>query len=344
MRWCVGWVSAPGLFRLLPGRSFARNPTSCRARCVGLRANEPLGMIRKVRGALTQPTALALAAAILLPSPALARPLKIVATFSILADLVHEVAGPHADVTALIGPGGDTHTFDPSPSDAAAIADADLIVVNGLGLDDWMKRLAKPAGFAGTLVVASDDVTPRVLGEGVADPHAWQDPRNGALYVRAIEFALAKADVAHTADFLASADKLTAALEALDEETRKTLSSIPVERRKLITSHDAFGYFGRAYGVEVLAAAGISTGQEPSAGAIARLIDQIRAEHIGTVFVEAMADPRLGQTIRSETGAQDGGTLYADTLSAPDGPAPGYLAMMRYNIAKLIAAMRGTVP
>ena len=282
---------------------------------------------------------------LLLPALAHAAPLKIVASFSILADMVREVAGPNAEVVALVGPGGDTHSFDPSPADAARIAGADLIVVNGLGLDGWMARLAASADVTREIVVASMDVTPRQIsaaGEKSSDPHAWQDPRNGGLYVRAIEHALAQADEAHTFEYRINADRLVAALDALDDDIRKRLAAISPERRKIITSHDAFGYFGRAYGVDMLAAAGISTEQEPSAGAVAHLIDQIRAEQVKTVFIENMTDPRLIETIAKDTGARDGGTLYSDSLSPPDGPAPSYLAMLRYNIGKLVAAMKGT--
>ncbi len=283
-------------------------------------------------------------AVLLLPNLANAAPLKVVASFTILADMVAQVAGPHAEVASLVGPGGDAHTFDPSPSDAAKLAGADLIVINGLGFDGWMMRLAKASGTKGEVITASMDVTPRPaaeVGEGLPDPHAWQDPRNGGLYVRAIEFALKKADPAHAGDFTANADKLVADLDALDEGARKQLSGIAPDRRKIITSHDAFAYFGRAYGVDVLAAEGVSTEQEPSAAAVARLIDQIRRQHIRTVFIESMASPRLIETIRADTGASDGGRLYADSLSPPDGPAPSYLAMLHYNIGKLVAAMTG---
>ena len=285
----------------------------------------------------------------LLPLRATAAPLKVVATFTILADMVRQVAGPHADVISLVGPGGDAHTFDPSPADAGKLTDADLIFANGLGLDAWIARLATSADFKGRLITASSDVTPREMTEAVGgvsrlvtDPHAWQDPRNGGLYIRAIALALTRADAPHAADYTRAADALVAELEALDVDARKRLASIPPERRKLITSHDAFGYFGSAYGVELLAPEGISTDQEPSAGAVARLIDQIRAEHIRAVFIENMGNARLIDSIRADTGIASGGTLYSDSLSTPDGPAPSYLTMLRYNIGRFVAAMTGT--
>ncbi len=285
---------------------------------------------------------------VLFPTLLTAAPLKIVASFSILADMVRQVAGPYAEVISLVGPGGDAHTFDPSPADAAKLTGANLVIVNGLGLDGWIERLAASAEFKGKIVVASMDVSPRVVtgsdggsGRLVFDPHAWQDPRNGGLYVRAIEFALKQANPANAADYTQAADRLATALEALDASTRARLAAIPPDKRKIITSHDAFGYFGRAYGVELLAPEGISTDQEPSARAVARLIDQIRARHIRAVFIENMANPRLIETIRRDTGVPDGGTLYSDALSSPDGPAPTYLAMLRYNIDKLLDAMKG---
>ncbi len=287
----------------------------------------------------------------LAPMGASAAPLKIVATFSILADMVRQVAGPHANVIALVGPGGDAHTFDPSPADAGKLTDADLIFANGLGLDAWIARLATAADFKGRLIIASMDVAPREMTEAVGgvsrlvtDPHAWQDPRNGGLYIRAIEFALAEADAPHKTDYTRAADALVADLDALDEGARKRLASIPPERRKLITSHDAFGYFGRAYGVELLAPEGISTDQEPSAAAVARLIDQIRAEHIKAVFIENMGNARLIATIRTDTGIAPGGTLYSDSLSPPGGPATSYLALLRYNIGMFVAAMTAAAP
>ncbi len=283
----------------------------------------------------------------LTPVTADARSLKIVASFSILADMVREVAGPFADITAMVGPGGDAHTFNPSPSDAGKFAGADLIFVNGLGLDGWMQPLAQSADFTGEIVTASQDITPRHMTETdggakrlVTDPHAWQDPRNGGLYIRTIALALAKADPLHSAEFARGADKLVADLDLLDIQTRARLANVAIEKRKVITSHDAFGYFSAAYGVALLAPEGISTDQEPSAGAVARLIDQIRMDHIRAVFIENMTDPRLIEAICAETGAPDSGTLYSDALSLSDGPAPTYLAMLHYNIDKLIYAMQ----
>jgi zinc/manganese transport system substrate-binding protein len=200
------------------------------------------------------------------PSLAQAASLKVVATFTILADMVRQVAGPHAQVVTLVGPGGDAHTFDPSPADAGKLAGADLIVANGLGFEPWLGRMIAAADARATVITASDDVSPLRAASG-PDPHAWQDPRNGGLYVRAIEFALKKIDPAHSSDFTANSDALTAQLDALDEAARKELSGVPGNRRKIITSHDAFGYFGRAYQVTMLAPEGISTDQEPSAGA-----------------------------------------------------------------------------
>ena len=340
----VSWVSAAPTPTLTHKFRSARNPAPHARLHVGLRANRRRGRSRWGIGALTQPTVLAVLL-LLFPSLAYAAPLKIVASFSILADMVHQVAGTHAEVVTLVGPGGDAHTFDPSPADAGKLTGADLVFVNGLGLDGWMERLAAAADRHGRIVVASTGVTGRRVIDPLepvperSDPHAWQDPRNGAIYVRSIEHALEAADPSSAPDFKRDADRLVSDLEALDAETRRRISAIAPEHRKVITSHDAFGYFGAAYGVELLAAEGISTDREPSAGDIARLVDQVRARHIRAVFIETMADPRLIETIRGETGAPDSGALYSDALSPSDGPASTYLAMLRYNADKLIEAM-----
>lgn len=279
---------------------------------------------------------------LLIPGCALAGSIKVVASFSVLGDMVHQIAGDLAEVTVLVPPDGDAHTFDPSPADAEKLAGAALVVSNGLGLDGWLDRLAKSAGYGGPRVVASEKITSRQMTEGgraVIDPHGWQDLRNGILYVRTIEAALEAADPGNTIAYAKRASSYVQDLAALDTEVRAAIEKVPRAKRRVISSHDAFGYFSGAYGVTFLAPQGLSTDSEPSAGDVARLVDQIRQEHIGALFLENMADHRLIDVIASETGVVTGGTLYADALSPPSGPAPTYAGMFRNNVPKLVAGM-----
>jgi zinc/manganese transport system substrate-binding protein len=280
---------------------------------------------------------------LLLTSPAFAAPLNVVASFSVLGDMVHEVGGDAIALTTLVGPDGDAHTFEPAPKDARALSEADLIVMNGLELEKWMEKLVKASGTKASILIASKDVKARAMNEdglSVPDPHAWQDLQNGILYVRNIEAALIKTDPADAALFKANAAALTAKLKKLDQWTHAEIDSVPAAKRKVITTHDAFGYFGAAYGVTFLAPSGISTEAEPGAGSLAKLIDQIRKEKIKALFIENMSDPRLMTTISHETGATLGGELFSDALSPADGPAPTYPAMFENNVPKLVAAMK----
>ena len=270
------------------------------------------------------------------------RPLKVVTSFSILADMVQEIGGERVAVTSLIGPDGDAHAFEPTPAAARALAGAGLVVVNGLGFEGWIERLVAASGYRGPVIVASEGVTPRALvedGVTVADPHAWQDLRNGRLYVRTIARALAVADPAHASAYDEAARRYGEAIAAADGWVRAEIAKVPAEQRKVVTSHDAFGYFGAAYGIDLVAAQGVAETSEPSAAELRALIDQIRAERIKVLFLENALSPRLAQQIAEETGAVLGGTLYADSLSPADGPAPDYLAIFRHNVPLLRDAM-----
>ena len=302
--------------------------------------------------------------------------LKVVASFSILGDMVREVAGDDAVITTLVGPDGDAHVYEPTPADVQAVAAADLVFVNGLDFEGWMPRLLEAAGFKGRMVVVSDGITPRewdgeadedhAQGEaghdhahqaaeaghdhaeadghdhGAFDPHAWQDLRNGVVYVGNIARALAEADPDHAAAYQAAGEAYAATLKSLDERIRAEIGAIPEARRKVVTSHDAFGYFGAAYGIAFIAPQGVSTEAEASAGDVAAIIEQIRAEKIPAVFVENITDPRLVEQIARETGAVVGGELYSDALSGPDGPAPTYVEMFEFNAAALTKALAGS--
>jgi zinc/manganese transport system substrate-binding protein len=273
---------------------------------------------------------------------------KVVASFSVLGDMVREVAGGRAQITTLVGPNGDAHVFEPSPADARTLAEANLVIVNGLGLEPWMDRLIKSTAYRGPVAVASQGVVSRTMSEAesgssapktVTDPHAWQDLRNGQIYVRNIAAALAKVDPGNAKTYQANAVRYEDQLAELDNWVRNQIDMVPQAKRRVITSHDAFGYFGAAYGVEFLAPVGISTEAEPTAGQLAGLIDQIKRERINTLFIENITDPRLVETIGKESGAQMGGELYSDALSEPDGPAPSYIAMFKNNVPKLVDGM-----
>jgi zinc/manganese transport system substrate-binding protein len=268
--------------------------------------------------------------------------LSIVASFSVLGDMVQQVAGERADMRTLVGPNGDAHSFEPSPNDAASLARADLVIVNGLGLEKWMERLVAAAGYKGPIVVASEGVKARSMSEEgatVTDPHAWQDLANGQIYVRNIARALAAADPADADYYRPRAERYAAQLAVLDGWVRQEVAKVPAQKRRVITSHDAFGYFGAAYGVSFLAPEGLSTESEPSAGDLAKLIEQVKKEKIHALFLENISSPQLMKTISQETGAPLGGALFSDALSAPDGPAPTYVDMFKNNLPKLVDGM-----
>jgi len=286
-----------------------------------------------------------LALPVLLPTLArAAAPTRVVATFSVLADMTRQIAGPLATVAAFVAPDGDVHMYEPRPADLRTLLAASVLVENGLGLEGWMQRLTGAARFAGTTVIATTGVTPRTLREGggalATDPHAWQDPRNGVLYAGNIAAGLATADPSNAAVYRDAADRYTAAIRQTDDWIAGQFASIPPAARRIITTHDAFGYYGARYGIEFLAAEGLSTEAEPSAKAIAALVAQIKREKIRAVFLENMTDPRLARMLARETGAHLGGTVYSDALSPPDGPAASYLAMFRHNTTLFAAAMR----
>jgi len=289
--------------------------------------------------------AIAAAVALLLslaPGAAIAQPVKVVASFTILADMVRQVGGELVEVTTLVGPNGDAHVFEPTPTDAKAVARADLLVVNGLGFEGWIDRLAKAADYRGPVVVAAQGVAPRRMsehGREITDPHAWQDLAQGRRYVANIADGLARADSAHAGQYHANAERYGRQLAELDAWVKAEIAAVPMTKRQVITTHDAFGYFGRAYGVTFLAPEGISTDAEVTAQGLAGLVRQIRGTGIKAVFLENMADSRLIQQLAKEAGAAIGGTLYVDALSPETGPAPSYVAMFRHNVPDLVAAM-----
>jgi zinc/manganese transport system substrate-binding protein len=269
---------------------------------------------------------------------------RVVVSFSILEDIAREVGGGDVAVASLIGRDANEHVFEPSPDQVRQLTQARLFIVNGFGLEGWLTRLVQSARYRGPVVVATEGIVPITTTEagGTAaspDPHAWQDVRNGVIYAENIVRALASTDPEHAAAYQQRFAHYRAELEALNRRARETMAAISAEKRRVITSHDAFAYYGKAYGVTFLAPEGINTESEPSAKTIAALIRQIRREGIRALFIENISDPRLMQEIARETGAQLGPPLYSDALSGPDGSAPTYIRMIEYNTAALRAGM-----
>lgn len=281
--------------------------------------------------------------------------LPVVASFSILGDMVANVGGDRVEVTTIVGPDGDAHVYEPTPADAQAVAGAKVVFVNGLGFEGWLDRLVGAAEYTGPVVVATAGIEPLTMAEehhdegeaeaetgeehGGADPHAWQSLANARVYVANIEAGLTAADPDGAATYAANAAAYLAEIDAVDADVKAAVAALPPERRSIVTSHDAFGYFGNAYGLTLHAPEGLSTESEASAADVATLITQMKDEAIPAVFMENISDSRLLEQITSETGARIGGTLFSDALSPADGPAGTYLDMMRHNIATLTAAL-----
>lgn len=282
-------------------------------------------------------------------SPAIAQEkLNVVATFSILGDFARNVGGNRVNVTTLVGPNGDTHVYTPSPADARTIANAQVVIVNGLGLEGWLPRLIGSSARNGKVrtVVATKGIKPLTVADDQghdhhddADPHAWQSVPNAKVYVANIRDGLIAADPAGADVYKANAEAYLARLDALDGEVRAAVAAIPPDRRRVISSHSAFGYFAAGYGVAFIAPQGVSTDTEPSARDVAAIITQIRKQKIPAIFLENISDPRLMRRIAAETGAKIGETLYSDSLTAENGAVPTYIGMVRHNIKALTSAL-----
>ncbi len=270
--------------------------------------------------------------------PVTAPPLRVVATFSILADMVREVGGPAVEVSALVGPNADAHVFEPTPSDVRRMARADLVVANGLRFEGWIERLIAASGYRGQVVVASAGITPLRL-DGGADPHAWQNLANGQRYAETIRAALVAAAPTRAAEINERAAAYQQRLIALEQDTGSRIAALPESRRRVITSHDAFGYFAAAYGVRFIAPRGWTTGSEPSAEAVARIVRQARETKASALLVENISDPRLIERIAREAGLKVGGALYSDALSAPGTAADTYIHLFEHNVRTLVEAM-----
>ena len=302
---------------------------------------------------------LAIVFCLLMPTLA-AQPLPVVASFSILADMVREVGGPYVEVTSLVGPNTDAHVFDPTPADAKRIASARLVFVNGLGFEGWLDRLVKASGYRGPIIIASKGVkTPLELKDahqpggaakgsgsqhshGALDPHAWQNLMNAERYVETIRIALAAALPAQAATFEQRATEYSKRIRALDQVTKAQIATVAVERRRVITSHDAFGYFAAAYGITFYPLQGLATGSEPTAADVVRMIELIKKAKVSAIFTENISDRRVLERIANDSGARVGGLLYADALTEPGTASDTYLKMFEHNVTTILRGISGT--
>jgi zinc/manganese transport system substrate-binding protein len=279
--------------------------------------------------------------------------LPVVASFSILGDFARQIGGDRVSVTTLVGPDGDAHVYSPTPADAKAMAAAKLVLVNGLHFEGWLPRLVKSSGTKAALAEATKGITPleadddhddkgkggHAHAHGHDDPHAWQSIANAKIYVANVRDALSAADPAGKASYEANATAYLTELDTLEGEVKAAIARIPAERRKAITTHDAFGYFVKAYGIAFIAPQGVSTEAEASARDVARIIRQVKTQKIPAVFLENVTNPRLVEQIARESGAKVGGRLYSDALSAASGPAGTYIQMMKHNISEIEKAL-----
>jgi zinc/manganese transport system substrate-binding protein len=294
--------------------------------------------------------------------PAAAEPLKVVASFSIIGDFAQNVGGDRIALTTLVGPNGDAHVYEPKPADAVVMADADVVLVNGLHFEGFLQRLVEASATRATVVELTKGVETLATTEeeheqegethekeaeegherGAIDPHAFQSIANAEIYVKNIADAFCAADAAGCDTYKANAEAYTDKLDALETEVKAAVASIPQDKRTVITSHDAFGYFQHEYGLTFLAPEGISTDAEASAADVAKLIEQVRHDKASAIFVENITNQRLIEQIASETGLKIGGTLYSDALSDANGPAGTYIDMMRNNIGAIKGAILGS--
>ena len=285
-----------------------------------------------------------LAVAALLSRPlAMAKTVNAVTSFSILGDIVQEVGGEHVKVTSLVGPDGDPHSFEPSPKDRKDIIASDVVFVSGLGLEGWIDRLVTASGYKGHLVTASEGVNSRKMeedGKQITDPHAWNSMANGVIYATNVMNALIKADPQDADYFRQRGKAYIEQLQKLDSWAKTEFAGIPQSKRKVLTSHDAFGYFGQEYHVSFMAPVGFSTESEASASGVASLIKQIKDEKVKTYFIENQTDPRLVKQIAAASGAQPGGELYPEALSGPKGPATTYVKAFKHNVETIVASMK----
>lgn len=274
---------------------------------------------------------------------ALAKNLNVVASFTVLADMAKQVGGEHVTVKSLVRPDGDPHSFEPSPQDSVALSKADVVIVSGLGMEGWMDRLVSASGYKGKVIVASEGISTRKMiddGKQITDPHAWNSAENGAIYAQNITRALVAADPEDAAAINDTGSEYVTRLKLLDSWAKTRFEAIPKSKRKVLTSHDAFGYFGQEYGVTFMAPVGFSTEAEANASDVAGLIKQLKEQHIKTYFIENQTDPRLVKQIAAASDAQPGGELYPEALSAANGPASTYEMAFKHNVDTIANSMK----
>ncbi len=306
-------------------------------------------MFRRFR--LVWPLGVALAV-LLLAGPGQAAPrMTVVATFSVIGDMLAHVGGDHTDIKTIVGPGGDSELYQPTPADVAKVASARAVFFNGLNeeFEPWLEPLLKQAAFKGTKVMVTRGVRTLTAEEEhpvsgrqlptAIDQHAWLDPRNGVVYVRNIAEALARLDPANATDYRARAAAYPKEIQALDDWARREMAGVPVGKRRALASHDSLQYIANAYAITLLSVNGWTNKSEPSAAELAKLAHQIRAERVKALFLDSITDPRAMQRIAGETGAVIGGTLYGDSLSPAGGEADNYIAMLHHDVATLKAGM-----
>lgn len=277
----------------------------------------------------------------ILALPAWSKPL-VVASFSILGDMVHEIGRDKIDLKVLVGPNQDSHIFEPRPQHAKDLSRADLVVVNGLGFEGWMDRLIKASGFKGSVLVATQGVSPLTQGEeGMErlDPHAWHSLKNALIYVDNIVDGLSKLVPEEAAFFKAQGKAYKKRLQELEKKTGKALAALSSDERKVLTNHDAFEYLGHQFNIMFFSPLGMSTDAEPSAKVVADLIQRIKKDDIQAVFIENISNPRLVEQIAEETGTHVGGVLYSDALDVSGSEADTYLKMMEFNLDALVRAL-----
>ena len=281
---------------------------------------------------------LALIFSLTLSWSAIADKLKVVSTFSILGDMIKNIGGENIELTTLVGPNGDAHVYEPKPSDAKALSVANVVFINGLGFEGWINRLVKSSGYKGKIITATKGVNKLEVG-GEMDPHAWQDLSNGRIYINNIKNALIEADPKNATIYLKNFKDYDAKLISMDATTRGLFNKIPTEKRLVVTSHDAFLYFGRSYGIDFRSPVGVTTESEPSAGELAALITEMRKDNIRALFAENISDPRLIKQLAREVNAFIGGTLYSDALSDKGEPASSYVKMFNHNVNELVSVL-----
>ncbi|MCX8962571.1 metal ABC transporter substrate-binding protein [Erwinia psidii] len=288
------------------------------------------------------PVALAVAAFFVSPFT-MAKTVNTVASFSVLANIVSEVGGEHVKVKSLVGFDGDPHSFEPTPQDSESLAKADVVFVSGLGLEGWMDRLISASEYKGKVIVASQGIATRSMeedGKTITDPHAWNSMKNGEVYATNVMNALIAADPQDADYFRQRGSAYLSQLQKLDKWAESRFAAVPAVKRKVLTSHDAFGYFGQRYGVSFLSPVGFSTESEATASDVAGLITQLKKEKIHSYFIENQTDPRLVKQIATATGAQPGGELHPEALTRKGGEAESYIAAFRHNVNVMLASMK----